>query len=92
MSEVTEVSTKKVRPTIRGVVVSDKMNKTRVVEVQRRLTHGLYHKGINRRTRMFVHDEKNESKVGDLVRAESTRKLSKNKSFRIIQVLERRVE
>jgi small subunit ribosomal protein S17 len=87
-----EVNDKKIKQTLRGVVVSDKMNKTRVIEVERRLTHSLYHKGITKRSRIFVHDEKNETKVGDLIRAESVRPLSKNKAFRVIQVLERRVE
>lgn len=72
---------------IRGIVVSDKMNKTRVVEVRRRLKHSFYHKMITRRTRLFVHDEANISKTGDLIRAESTRPLSKNKNFRLVEVL-----
>ena len=93
MSEIKEeIQARPTRQTIRGVVVSDKMNKTRVIEVHRRLTHSLYHKGIIKASRIFVHDEKNETKVGDQVRAESTRPMSKNKAFRIIEVLERRAE
>jgi small subunit ribosomal protein S17 len=90
--EVQTTEKHKVTQSIRGVVISDKMNKTRVVEVQRRLTHSLYLKGLTKRTRIFVHDEKNEAKVGDLVKAEATRPLSKKKAFRIVEVLERRVE
>jgi|GEM_PF-1033271 len=75
---------------IRGVVVSDKMNKTRVIEVKRTFQHRLYHKNLVRGSRLFVHDEKNESKVGDFVSAVSTRPLSKYKHFRLLKVLEKR--
>jgi small subunit ribosomal protein S17 len=80
---------KKSRQTIRGVVTSDKMNKTRIIEIKRRLKHGLYQKGVVRDSRFFIHDEKNETKVGDLVVAVSTRRLSKNKAFRLLKVLEK---
>lgn len=77
------------RQTIRGVVVSDKMNKTRIIEVKRRLKHGLYQKAVERDARFFIHDEKNETKVGDQILAVATRRLSKNKSFRVLKVLEK---
>ncbi len=80
---------KKSRQTIRGVVMSDKMDKTRVIETKRRLKHGLYQKGVIRDSRFFIHDEKNETKVGDVVIAVSTRRLSKNKAFRLLKVLEK---
>lgn len=92
MSQDQEKPKSSLRQTLRGVVVSDKMDKTRVIQVQRRLTHSFYHKGINRRTKILAHDEKNASKVGDVVRAEATRPLSKRKNFRIIEVVERRAE
>lgn len=74
---------------ITGVVVSDKMNKTRVVETKRSQPHRLYQKGVVRGNRIFVHDEKNESKVGDLVTAVSTRRLSAKKSFQILKIEKR---
>lgn len=74
------------RQEIRGIVVSDKMAKTRVVEVKRSGTHGLYHKRVKLSTRFFIHDEKNESKVGDLVVAAAVRPLSKNKNFSLVRI------
>lgn len=78
---------KKTLQKIRGVVVSDKMDKTRVIEVKRTIRHRLYHKSIIRKTRIFVHDEKNASKSGDTVIAISTRPLSKRKSFRLLEIV-----
>jgi small subunit ribosomal protein S17 len=78
--------------TIRGVVVSDKMNETRVIEIRRTVKHGLYTKSLVRRAKLFVHDEKNESKVGDLVMAVATRPISRHKNFKLMKVLEKRVE
>jgi small subunit ribosomal protein S17 len=77
---------------VRGVVVSDKMTKTRVIEVKRTKYHALYHKSLARKTRLFVHDEKNESKVGDTIVAEQTRPLSRHKNFRLIKVIGKRAE
>ncbi len=89
MTENKTVEEKKTRQTIRGVVTSDKMDKTRVIEVKRRLKHGLYQKGVIRDSRFFIHDEKNEAKVGDVVVAVATRRLSKNKNFRLLKILEK---
>jgi small subunit ribosomal protein S17 len=79
------------RQVVRGVVVSDKMTKTRVIEVRRTQNHRLYHKKLIHQKRLFVHDEKNESKMGDVVMAESTRPLSRHKNFRLIKIIEKRV-
>ncbi len=76
---------------IRGVVVSDKMAKTRVIELLRKKQHGLYRKGMMRKAKFFIHDEKNESHVGDTVDAISVRPLSKNKSFSLLKVVEKSV-
>jgi len=75
-----------------GVVVSAKMEKTRVVSVDRHTHHVLYEKVLRRKSRFFVHDEKNESCVGDRVLIEETRPLSKLKRWRIARVLERAPE
>jgi small subunit ribosomal protein S17 len=75
---------------IEGVVVSDKMDKTRVVEIRRNVRHGLYTKRLIKRSRFFVHDEQNKSKTGDTIQAVATRPLSKHKSFRLLKIMEKR--
>ncbi len=73
----------------RGVVVSDRMDKTVVVSVQRRTTHPLYRKTVTRSARLHAHDETNDVRVGDTVRVSETRPLSKTKRWRVVEVLER---
>ena len=70
-----------------GVVTSDKMNKTRRVEIQRLEKHPRYGKYIKRRTICYVHDEKNESRMGDTVEIMETRPLSKTKHWRLVRVV-----
>ena len=70
-----------------GVVMSDKMNKTRRVELPRLVKHPRYGKYIKRRTICHVHDEKNESRVGDIVEIMETRPLSKTKNWRLVRVM-----
>ncbi len=77
---------------VRGIVVSDKMNKTRVIEVKHTQRHRLYQKGLLRAKKIFIHDEKNESKIGDKVLAVTTRTLSRHKSHRLFKIVEKRVE
>jgi small subunit ribosomal protein S17 len=72
-----------------GRVVSDKMNKTVTVLVERRVKHPLYGKIVMQSRKFHAHDENNECKVGDLVEIAATRKLSKTKAFRVSSVLER---
>jgi small subunit ribosomal protein S17 len=72
-----------------GVVVSDKMQKTIVVAVERQVQHRKYKKFLRARKSYKVHDEKNECKVGDRVRIEETRPLSRDKRWRLATVLER---
>jgi small subunit ribosomal protein S17 len=72
-----------------GVVVSDKMTKTRVVRIERVYRHPRYERVITRSKRLKAHDETNTSKVGDRVLIEETRPLSKDKRWRIRQVLAR---
>jgi len=88
----TETTPNSLRQEIRGVVVSDKMNKTRVIEIHRSLKHSLYQKKMLKSSKIFIHDEKNESKVGDLVSAVSTRPLSRHKNFTLLKVVEKRAE
>ncbi len=70
-----------------GKVVSDKMNKTRVVVVERIVKHPLYKKYIKVRKKYYVHDEHNESREGDIVRIMETRPLSKTKRWRLVEIL-----
>lgn len=70
-----------------GVVVSDKMDKTRIVEVTRVMMHAEFNKTIRRKIKYAVHDEQNQSKAGDKVRIIQTRPLSKTKRWRLIKVV-----
>lgn len=72
-----------------GTVVSDKMQKTVVVAIERRVPHPVYGKMVTRTTHLKAHDEENASKVGDVVRVMETRPLSKDKRWRLIEILER---
>ena len=72
-----------------GLVVSDKMSKTRVVAVERSFRHPRYERVIKRTTRFKAHDERNEAHVGDRVLIVETRPLSKDKRWRIKEILER---
>src|SRR4051794_1217813 len=72
-----------------GRVISDKMDKTIVVSVERRFPHPRFKKVVRSFTKFYAHDEKNEAKVGDLVLIEETRPQSKLKRWRLTQVLER---
>jgi small subunit ribosomal protein S17 len=72
-----------------GTVVSDKMDKTVVVRVERQFAHAIYKKIIKRTERFKAHDEKNDAHVGDTVRIEETRPISKEKRWRVVEVLER---
>jgi len=72
-----------------GTVVSDAPEKTVVVRVERRFAHPLYGKVITRSKKFHAHDEKNEYKVGDIVRIQETRPLSKLKRWRVLELIER---
>jgi small subunit ribosomal protein S17 len=75
-----------------GEVVSNKMAKTIVVRVERRFPHAQYKKIVTAYKKFYAHDEKNEAKVGDTVRIEETRPLSKTKCWRLVEVVERAVQ
>src|SRR5437762_11353116 len=82
-----EVKARQTRRTAVGVVTSDKMNKSRRVEIPRLVKHARYGKYIRRRTICYVHDEGNESHLGDTVEIMETRPLSKQKCWRLIRVI-----
>jgi len=78
-----------VRKTRVGVVVSDKMDKTVVVEVKRLVSHPLYHKIIRRRKKFKAHDPENACGIGDKVLIEETRPLSRDKRWRVKEIIEK---
>jgi len=77
------------RKTRTGTVVSDRMNKTVVVAVERRFSHPLYGKQVTRTKKYHAHDEENKYHVGDVVRIVETRPLSKLKRWRVVEVVDR---
>ncbi|MDO4217403.1 MAG: 30S ribosomal protein S17 [Bacteroidales bacterium] len=72
-----------------GVVVSNKMEKSIVVKVERKVKHPKYGKFVKKSTKFMAHDEKNECNIGDTVRIMETRPLSKNKCWRLVEIIER---
>lgn len=72
-----------------GKVVSDKMDKTVVVAVERLVRHSLYHKSIKKTVKFKAHDENNECRIGDVVEIMETRPLSKEKNWRVVKILQK---
>lgn len=87
MTEQTEKNSNQL--TIVGVVVSNKMNKSIVVQVERKVKHPAYGKYVRRFTKLVAHDETNTSNIGDTVKIERSRPLSKTKCWKLIEVLKR---
>jgi small subunit ribosomal protein S17 len=91
--QVTNTTDAATRPNPRkvrvGLVLSNKMDKTAVVAVVERKPHPLYRKTVQRTSKLYVHDETNDLNIGDRVRVQETRPLSKQKRWRIVEVLER---
>lgn len=75
--------------TIIGKVISDKMHKTIVVQVERKVKHPLYGKYVKRFSKMYAHDEENTCRIGDLVLIQQSRPLSKTKRWTLVEVLKR---
>jgi small subunit ribosomal protein S17 len=85
-STATERGPRKVRT---GVVVSDKMDKTVLIRIDRQVRHRLYDKTVRRSSKLAAHDEQNDAHVGDTVRVMETRPLSKSKRWRVVEIVER---
>ena len=83
------MSERNLRKTMVGKVVSDKMDKTVVVSIQDNVKHPLYKKIIKRTVKFKAHDEKNECGIGDRVMIMETRPLSKDKNWRVVQIIEK---
>ena len=77
------------RKVLRGIVVSDRMSKTRVISVDHVISHKFYDKTLRRNRKFYAHDEANESKAGDLVEIVSTRPLSALKRWRVARIVEK---
>ena len=89
MSEETQVVRENPRKIREGIVVSTSMHKTAVVEAVDRVRHRRYAKTVQRNSRLFAHDENNDANVGDRVRIQETRPLSKKKRWRLVEIIER---
>ena len=72
-----------------GRVVSNKMQKTITIAIDRKVKHGIYGKFMNKTTKLMVHDEQNAAGIGDTVRISETRPLSKNKRWRLVEIIEK---
>ena len=83
------MSEEKAKRTVTGRVVSDKMDKTVSVAIERQIKHPTYGKYIRRTSKVMAHDENNECKIGDRVAISETRPVSKNKSWQVVNVIER---
>ena len=84
-----EATVRNSRKTRVGMVVRDKMQKTVVVSIERRVQHPVYGKMVRRTKKLKAHDEQNEAKTGDTVRIMETRPLSKDKRWRVVEIIER---
>jgi len=89
VSDEGSTSERGVRKIRTGVVVSDKMDKTVLVRIDRQMRHSLYGKTVRRSSKFAAHDETNDAHVGDTVRVVETRPLSKTKRWRVVEIVER---
>ena len=89
MSEPTTTVERNLRKTKLGVVTSNKMDKSIVVKVERKVKHPLYGKFVKKSTKFHAHDEKNECSIGDTVKIMESRPLSKTKRWRLVEVVEK---
>jgi len=88
MSEI-QVETRGRRKTRTGLVTSNKMDKSITVSVERKVKHPIYGKFLKKTTKFMAHDEKNECSIGDVVKIMETRPLSKNKCWRLVEIVEK---
>jgi len=88
MSEL-QIETRGRRKTRTGLVTSNKMDKSITVSVERKVKHPIYGKFLKKTTKFMAHDEKNECSIGDIVKIMETRPLSKNKCWRLVEVVEK---
>ena len=84
-----EQQERNVRKVMRGMVTSTKMDKTIVVQVDRKVRHPIYEKFVSKRTKLYAHDEQSEAVVGDIVELSQTRPLSKLKRWRLLRIIQK---
>lgn len=84
-----EAKNRELRKLVRGMVTSNKMQKTIVVEVNRKVRHPLYEKYVSRRSKLYAHDEQGEARIGDVVELMQTRPMSRLKRWRLVRVVQR---
>ena len=87
--QVDETTGRKHARKLRGIVISDKMDKTVIVAVNRKVRHPIYEKFVSKRTKLHAHDEKGEAKEGDTVEVAQTRRLSKTKNWRLVRIVQK---
>ena len=87
-SQKTEGQSEKLQRTLSGRVISDKMNKSAIVVIERQIQHPKYQKFIRRSTKFHIHDPENQCKEGDVVTIEQCRPVSKTKTWRLVNVVE----
>lgn len=92
MTVQTSVEQKKLQRSVTGKVVSDKMNKTIVVQIERKVKHPLYGKYVRKYTKLYAHDEDNTCNIGDLVVIEQSRPISKTKSWKLVEIVKKEVQ
>lgn len=83
------METRSLRKTRVGIVVSNKMHKSIIVAIERKVAHPIYKKYFKKTTKLMAHDEKNECGIGDVVKIMETRPLSKRKNWRLVEVVEK---
>ncbi len=89
MTDNTSVEQSESQRTITGTVIGDKMDKTIVVQIERKVKHALYGKYVRRFSKMYAHDEQNTCRIGDVVVIKQTRPLSKTKRWAVIEVVKK---
>lgn len=87
IQETQSLPKRRVRKTLEGVVISNRMDKSVVVRVERQVRHELYRKTIRKSAKFMAHDEENKCRVGDRVRIQESRPISKNKHWRVVSIL-----
>lgn len=88
-NSTSQAETRNLRKVMRGTVTSNKMQKTIVVQVDRKVRHPVYEKFVSRRTKLYAHDEQGEAQIGDTVEVMQTRPLSKLKRWRLVRIVQK---
>lgn len=85
--QVKEVPKRRLKKTLEGIVISNRMDKSVVVRVERQVRHALYQKTLRKSAKFMAHDEENKCRVGDRVKIQETRPISKRKNWRVVSIV-----